>query len=311
MKRIIPCVIITLSLIFAGSSLPLFGFIGLVLCPLPLCVMGCIESQKNTSIAELMIEVTLFLAISPTMAVYFLLGCAPVSAFIVMTSNFGFKEVKKLTGGESLLICTGASILFKLILLWAFWFFTGRNILFPDTRQVAEFLVLNYGDKPELMDSLIRIWVILPHVLPAMLVIYAGIETCLNYSLCYRITRRYFPKCKNFPPELPPFTLWKFPVSILMVSFGAFLMNWIFEAEMDTTVSMFIVNLQIAANVIMFVEGLSLAFWIMEGFKLRKGAKILAGFLFLIPFFWPWLIVMGMSDMALDMRERIRFGKKE
>ena len=88
-------------------------------------------------------------------------------------------------------------------------------------------------------------------------------------------------------------------------------MNWIFEAEMDTTVSMFIVNLQIAANVIMFVEGLSLAFWIMEGFKLRKGAKILAGFLFLIPFFWPWLIVMGMSDMALDMRERIRFGKKE
>ncbi|MBQ3457048.1 MAG: hypothetical protein IJG36_11460 [Synergistaceae bacterium] len=46
MKRIIPCVIITLSMIIAGSFLPLFGFLGLMLCPLPLGVLGCVEGRK-------------------------------------------------------------------------------------------------------------------------------------------------------------------------------------------------------------------------------------------------------------------------
>ena len=272
--------------------------------------MGCVDSQKNTSIAELMIEVTLFLALSPTIAVYFLLGCAPVSAFIVMTSNIGFKETKKLTGGESLLICTGASILFKLILLCAFWFFTGRNILFPDSARMYDIMSQLYGESPELIATLRQVIAIFPYMLPSMLVIYAGIETYLNYSLCHRITRKYFPKCKNFPPELPPFTLWKFPVSILIVSASVFLLNWFLDSETtDFTVTMFVMNLQIVANIIMFVEGLSLAFWIMEGFKLKKGAKILISVVLSIPFFWPWLIVMGMCDMALDMRERIKFGK--
>lgn len=311
MKRIIPCVMITLSLMLAGSFLPLFGFIGLMLCPLPLSILSCTDSHKNASIAELMIEATLFLAVSPSMAVYFLIGCAPVSAFVFMVSQESFRDTKKLSGGESYLICAGASVMFKTLLLWLFWFFTGKNILFPDVATMSDVMYQLYGESPELTDVLQHALAVLPHMLPSMLVIYAGIESYLNYSLCHKITRKYFPDTKNYPPELPNFSQWKFPVSILIVSASAFLLSWLIDTEADFAVTMFVMNLQIVANVIMFVEGLSLAFWLMEGFKLRRGVKTALCVVMFVPFFWPWLIVMGMCDMAMDMRERIKFSGKE
>ena len=311
MKRIIPCVLITLALMLAGSFLPLFGVLGLMLCPLPLSILGCLEGRKSMSVAELLIEATLFLVISPTLAAYYLVGCAPVAAVVFMLSQESFRDVKKLTGGESYLICAGISVLLKTILIWAFWFFTGKNILFPDAAQMGSIMFQLYGNNPELMSSLQQILAILPHMLPAMLVIYVGIEAYLNYSLCYSVMRKFFPASKHYPPELPAFTLWRFPVSIFIVSLSAFILSWLIDTQEDFTVMMFILNLQIVANVIMFVEGLSLAFWLMEGFKLRKGAKIIVSIAMFIPFFWPWLIVMGMSDIVMNMRERIKFGGKQ
>ena len=311
MKRVIPCVLITLALILAGSFLPLFGVLGIMLCPLPLSVLGCIDGRKSMSAAELLIEATLFLVFSPTLAVYYLLGCAPVAATIFMLSQESFRDVKKLTGGESYVICIGASIIFKTILIWAFWFFTGRNLLFPDQAQLYDIMSQLYGNDPELMSTLRQVIVIFPKLLPSMLVIFAGLESYLNYSLCYSITRKFFPASKTYPPELPKFTLWHFPVSIFFVSLLAFILGWMIDTEADFTVTMFIMNLQIVANVIMFVEGVSLAFWLMEGFRLRKGARIVFGVIFCVPFFWPWFIVMGMCDMTLNMRERIKFSRKE
>ena len=263
------------------------------------------------SAAELLIEATLFLMFSPSLAAYYLLGCAPVAAAIFSLSQESFRDVKKLTGGESYLICAGTSILLKTLFLWAFWFFTGRNILMPDASQTAEIMTQLYGESPELMAGLRQVTALLPRLVPAILVIYAGIEAYLNYSLCHKITRKFFPQSKTYPPELPAFTLWKFPVSILLVSASAFALSWLLDAEEDFAVAMFIMNLQIAANVIMFAEGLSLAFWLMEGFRLRRGVKMGLGAVMFVPFFWPWLIVMGMCDMALNMRERIKFGGKE
>ena len=311
MKRIIPCVIITLALMLAGSFLPLFGFIGLMLCPLPLSILGCLEGRRNMSIAELMIEATLFLAVSPSMAVYFLIGCAPLSAVVFMLSQEGFRETKKLTGGECYLICAGASVLFKTLLLLAFWFFTGRNILLPDAGQMRAVMSQLYGESPELVAALSRAIALLPHLLPSILVIYAGAEAFLNYSLCGRIMRKYFPSSKNFPPELPDFKLWKFPVSILIVSASVFILSWFLDDEADFAVVMFVANLQIAANVIMFVQGASLAFWIMDGFRLKRAVRVAVCVMMGIPFFWPWLIVMGMCEMALSMRDRIKFGGKD
>ncbi len=311
MKKIIPCVVISLTLILAGFFLPVLGFFGLMLCPLPLCVLGCLEGQKSMTIAELMIEITLFLVVSPSLAVYFLLGCAPISAVIFSVSREDIKRVKNFSGPESILMCSGASILFKLILLAAFWFFTGRNILFPDVHQMSMILQQLYGNNSELRQSVMQVLALFPYLMPTLLVVYASFETLINYSLCGKIIKKFSPSSKNFPPLLPEFKAWRFSNSLLLVLVCSFIASYFIKTDTWFSGAVFLMNLQIVINVFMFVQGLAVAFWIMDGFKLRRGTKIFICVILSIPFFWAWLIIMGMSDMALNLRERIKFRSQD
>ena len=309
MKRIIICVFSSLALILSGYFMPVLGVIGMMLCPLPLAVLGNLEGHKRMSIAELMIEATLFLAISPSMAVYFLIGCAPVSAMIFMLSREDFRNAKKYSGAESLLICTGFSLAMKVILMLVFWFFTCRNILFPDAAQMSVLMNQMYGDNPELHRAVNSVLSFFPYLIPTMTVIYSSAETYLNYALCHSIMRKYFASSKNFPPSLPPFINWKFPVSLLFASIFSLALGYFIDIDSWFAGSMFVLNLQIVLNIFMFIQGLSFAFWLMHGFRFRRFTKMIMCIIFTIPFFWAWLIVMGMCDMALNLRDKIKFGK--
>lgn len=305
-KNIIICVLITLALILAGTFLPVLGFVGLMICPLPLAVLGCLEGHRSSGAAELLVEATLFFVLSPSMAVYFLIGCAPVAAIIFMLSRSEFKQVKKFTGSESLLFCAGGSLVMKIILLVVFWLFTGRNILFPDSAQMDALLSQLYANQPELQNAVRQVLAIFPYMLPAMLVIYVAVESYLNYSMCSSIMRKRFPECKNFPPVLPDFKLWRFPVSLLPAFVFSLVIGYFIDPEKWFAGSAFVINLQIILNIFMFIQGLALVFWLMAGYKLRLAVKILICFILTIPFFWPWLIIMGMCDMTLNLRERIK-----
>ena len=310
MKRVIPCVMITLALILAGSFFPVLGVIGLMLCPLPLTILGNIEGHKRMSVAELLIEATLFFLFSPSMAAYFLVGCAPLSAMIFTLSREDFKDVKKYSGPESLLIIAGASIAFKLVMIALFWFFTKKNILLPDLSQMEAITAQLYGNQPELMETMRKVLRILPHLMPTLLILYCSAEAFMNYKLCFSLTKKLFPDSKNYPPELPPFTLWRFPVSLMVVSFLSLLAGYFIDIDEWFKVSVFIMNLQIILNAFMFIGGLSVVFWIMDGFKLKKGAKFAVCVVLSFPFFWPWIIVIGMCDIVMNLRERIKFGAK-
>ena len=307
MKSIIPCVLITLALIVAGFFLPVLGFAGLILCPLPLAVLGCLEGQKRMSIAELMIELTVFIILSPSMAIYFLVGCAPVAGIVYFVSREDVKEVKKYSGSESLLICTGVSILFKIILLVGFYFFTGRNVLFPDAAQMAQIMQELYGDQPELQQAVMQVINIFPYLMPTLLTVYTGFEAFLNHILCGIYVKKFSPEAKSFPPSLPEFKTWRFPTSLLIVGVASFAISFFIDSENWLDGAVFLMNLEIIINVFMFIQGLAMTFWIMDGFKLRRIAKIFLFFIIMIPFFWAWLIVIGMSDMILNLRERIKF----
>ena len=259
------------------------------------------------SIAEIMIEITLFIGLSPSMALYFLIGCAPISAVIYFISRTDVKEVKKFSGPESLLICSGASIIFKTILVVVFWFFTGKNILFPDAAQTAFTLQQLYGNNPEIQKSVLQVLALLPYLMPTLLIVYASFEGFLNYSLCNFAIKKYFSSVKNFPPELPEFKTWRFSSSILLVGVISFIASYFINTDTWFDGAIFLMNLQIILNVFMFIQGLAFAFWIMDGFKLKRRAKIFICFILAVPFFWAWLIIMGMSDMALNLRERIKF----
>ena len=282
-----------------------------MLCPLPLSVLGCLEGRKNMGIAELMIELTLFIIISPTMAVYFLLGCAPVAAIIYSISREDIKRVKKFTGAESLLLCAGTSIIFKTILLAAYYYFTGRNILFPDVSELAATFQQLYDEAPELRQAIVQTLSLFPYLLPMLLVVYASIETFLNYILCGKFVKKFMPNSETFPPALPEFKKWRFSGSLMLVLVISFIVGFFIDTDTWLDGAIFLMNLQLVINAFLFVQGLAFAFWLMDGFKLKRGAKIFISCILAIPFFWAWLIVMGMSDMALNLRNRIKFNSSQ
>jgi len=311
MKRIIPCVSTTLLLVAAGFFLPVLGVAGLLLCPLPLAVFGCLAGQRRMSMAELMIELTLFIIISPSMAVYFLVGCAPVSAIIYFVSREDVKEIKKFSGPESLLICAGTSIVFKIILIAGFYFFTGQNIFFPDSAQMAAVMQELYGDNPELLQAAAQIVAVFPYLMPTLLTVYVGFEVLFNYYLCGRYVKKISHKAKSFPPSLPEFKTWRFPKSLLVVGVASFAISFFLDSDTWFDGAVFLMNLEIIINVFMFIQGLALIFWVMEGFKLKRLTKFFIFLILMIPFFWAWLIVIGMSDMILNLRERIKFKEND
>ena len=302
MKRIIPCVAITLALVLAGSYFPVLGLIA----PLPLAVLGCAEGRKISGVAELLVEATLFFIISPSVALFFLISCAPLSAAISAVSREDFRQAKKYSGAESLTVCVGVSIVSKLVLLVVFWMLTGRNILVPDISRADSAIVQLYANQPELRGALVSMLALIPHIVPTLLILWCCAETLINYVMCCRITK----KLPNTPPALPAFNQWRFSVSLLFAGVLSLLAGYFINADEWFAGSVFIMNVQIVLNAFMFVQGVSMAFWIMDGFKFRRMSKVIACIVLSFPFFWPWLIVIGMSDMALNLRERIKFGGK-
>lgn len=295
-------------MILAGSFLPVIGFACLLLAPLPLAVLGSLEGHRPMSIAELMIEVTLFIAVSPMWAVYFLIGCAPMSAVMFMLSRKDFRASKNYTGAESLLVCSGVSIAAKLILVAVFYFMTGRSILMPDASQMESVMSELYANQPALHETVRHVLAIFPYLMPSMLCIYAGAEVFVNYSAHCSVMKRY-PKCENSLPELPAFSSWRFPVSLMIVSALSLVAGYFINIDDWFDGAIFVTNLQMVLNVFMFIHGLAFAFWLMEGFRLRRGTKVIICCILAVPFFWMWLIVMGMSDMLLNLRDRIKFSK--
>ena len=306
MKRIIISVFTTIALILSGYYLPVFGIIGMLLCPLPLALLGNLEGHRRMSLAELMTEITLFIMVSPLMALYFLIGCAGLSSSIFLLSREEFRKTSRYTGAESFLICAGVSLSLKIITILIFWFFTGRNILLPEVPQLHA--MMKYSDSPEVYIALRAAMSLLPYMLPSIIVIYVSCEVYLNYTLCYNIIRRYFPDVKNYPPELPLFIHWKFPVSLLLVSVISLIAGYITDREEIYIISVFILNLQIVLNILMLIQGVSLIYWLMEGYKLRRLTRITISIILIIPFFWSWLIILGMSEIGLNLRSKIRKG---
>ena len=300
MGQVIFFAVLTLILIVAGFFVPVAGFFALMLCPLPLAVCACGEGHKKAAFAEIIVEAVLLLAISPTMALYFLLGCAPLSGTILILS-----ESKKYKSSENYLICVAVSIVSKLFVMFVFWMFTGKNILLPDANAVKILMSQIYGNDREIKNLLNQVLIIFPKMIPAILILFSSLEAFLNYSLCNILVKKFYPS-KKHPEDFPAFTSWRFPKSLMTVLFFALMIGYFTDFDDHPDLAMFAINLQILINFIMYAEGFSLIFWFMNRYKFNKIFKSLGGILLLFfPFLWAWVIIMGMCDNVFNFREKL------
>ncbi|MCR4819180.1 MAG: YybS family protein [Fretibacterium sp.] len=297
--------VLTSLLIALGIFFPLLSFWGLLICPLPLALLGCREGARWLG-AGIFLTETLLLLLSPSVSLYFLLGCAPLSLVLFILAEK--QEKLQWTGGESLFGALIVSILAKLTVMAFFWVLTGRNFLIPDLAQM-ELLLGELGTLPPdqlltLQETLRQTAALLPYMTPSLILLWSGLEVLVNYHLCERILKRR--GVDRRPPALPPFAEWRFPTSLLPAMVLSIILGFFLDADKWFEAKMFVVNLRLVLNILFFVQGISLGFWWMKHRNFRPLARFLLLLLALFPLTWIWLIVLGMGDMAFDIRSRIK-----
>ena len=298
MLRLISYGILTALLFSCGSFFPAFGFIGIMLSPLPLALLGCSYGRNKAAISEIIAEVLLFLFISPYMALYFFIGCAPISGIICALKEF--RQKFQFSAGENILICFTVSVFSKLILMIVFWFLTGHITMFPDTPQLEIILNEIYKEQPSLLEALQMVLYLFPYMIPLFVMLYSGAEAFLNYKLCVKFTKK-----KNFLPELPQFIDWKFPNSVLYALLFSLIAGLFINFRTWEEGSMFVFNLQLLVNIILFIQGLSFLLWLTFRFNFKPLTRFFSCLVLVFPFTWLIVIAAGMGELMADFREKL------
>ena len=297
------CSMLTVFLVSVGTVVPILGFWGTLLCPLPLALLGYRDGTRWMAAGLFLTEGLLLFA--PSLALYFVLGCFPVSLALFFVSRARWK------GSESVAVCVLVSLGAKLLLLAAFWGLTGRNILLPDAAQAeAALRSLSVGlplDEARAVQEAVRQAIALfPYMMPSMLLLWSMLDAVIDYRLCVYFQR----EAASRPPALSPFTTWRFPRSLLPAMVLSFFLGYVWKADTWLQGAMFAANLRLVLNVFFFVQGLALALWWLERRQVRPFLRLSLLAVMLLPLMWTWVILIGVSDMAFDLRARAERAKK-
>ena len=304
--RLISLTSLTALLILSGTFFPVLGFAFMAAAATPLALLGCIDGANILSISIVLLELFLFLAFSPLMALYAALGCVPL-ALAIYTIFLKYKFNNKISGYAALLICASVSIISKLLLLIIFKFLTGRNVLIPDAAQLELILNTFAGESSvQVKAALLQALAIMPYILPSLLIIYSSSEGAFNYILCSKILNKV--NANTSLPALPEVREWTFisqAKSILPVFIFTFIAGFFIDIDSWFEGALFVMNLRGILNVLFWVQGLAFAFWWMNFKNLGRGARFALIIFLLFPLMWMGLILLGVSDMVFNFRLRL------
>ncbi|NLL37712.1 MAG: DUF2232 domain-containing protein [Fretibacterium sp.] len=300
-------------LFLGGVHIPHFGFWGILFCPTPLALLGLRQGGAWMTAGLGTVLLVVLTVMGPLWAAYFLFSEGLLCYALALPARWrprAESSSARLTGGESLFICVGVSILIKLCLTGFFYIMTGANPLLPQVDPLRAVLKEMYPDiwggegsqallLKEAIEEMLRV---LPHMFPSLLVILAGLDSFVNYKLCEVLQR----KRETSLPSLPPFRDWRFPKSLMWAMLLAFLLPLLFEELSDfSPLAVTAMNLKILVNIFFFLQGAALAWWFFHHFRVATVFKLLGLFLLSLPLFWPWLVFLGIGDIFFDVRVRL------
>ncbi len=300
LARMVLFVALTLLLFSVGFFVPVLGFVGFLTVPLPLALLGMRDGGRWQAVGVALAGGGLALLLTPLSALYYLMAQAPLSCALSFVSRGRRK------GAEALLLCSGISVISKLLLLGVFLALTGHNPLMPDPEQIRLLLTRLYSELSldgerawALREAVEEMAALFPYMLPSLVLVSSLFEAFVNYGLGVLCQRGR----AQSPPPFPPFSDWRFSGTLLPALFLAFLTG-VFASDW-TPGAMFAMNLKIVLNVFFFVQGLSLIWWWFLRRRVGMFWRCLALAVFVLPVFWLWLVFLGTGDMIFDLRRRV------
>jgi uncharacterized protein YybS (DUF2232 family) len=319
------------ALLFSvGGVIPVFDMAAFF-CPVPLALLGARENDAWATVGLALTSFFLILLFGPSVALYFLLG----EGILCLGLTLPLGRAEK--GSECLLLCTGVSIVSKILFLLVALQLSGENPFLMGVEAMETFFAQMFteingaSDDAALRESLSRMAESVPYITPSLIVLSSMFDSFLNYKLCERLQRKWLlTQSQNSPqsdalqaaehprgmgrafPPLPSFEAWRFPKSLLLALLFAVLLPFLSEED-DLLAKTMETNLKFIVCVFLFLQGLSLAWWAFAKRSWPLVVRVALIVLLFFPIFGLWAIGFGFVDICLDFRNRTlnqKFRKK-
>ncbi len=292
--------------LYICGSIPVVGMVLIFLSPVPLVVL---EMRHDLRIGFLALIVGALLAMlveGPLSALSYSLGFAMLGLALGRIIELRRSAIEILGWGSLV------SLACKLILAVIMFYVTGLNPMNLDMSGMQKMMDLalklpggteNAETVKTMMETTMKI---VPLVIPAVFILVSVIDCTICYLISSRVIKRL---SREELPALPPFTQWRFPLSVLwafLVAIGCLALGS-HDPGRFAFLTRIGLNVQILVQYIFIMQGMSLVAWWMERMNFGRGVRIpVLIVLFIFPLMSTMTTYLGIIDMCWNLR--VRFG---
>ena len=303
-----------IAIIFAVISayLPLIGPFVNLLWPVPIILLGVRHGYKWSIMATVVAGVIIAMLLHPLQAVSVVVGFGLIGIVLGYAFRMEFSPAKTIVWGSV------ASLLSKIALLAIGAAIMGVNPfnmqgeVMTQAVQQAVGVYRNFGmteqDLAKMTESMQAMIELMKIILPAGFIMASVADTFLNFLIAKKVLKKLGHNIPDFPPfkqwTLPSYVVYFFALSLVMIYWGR---------SRDITLLYNVgMNVQMVANMLLFVEGLALFYFIVDKYNLSRMVKGIILFLILTNgMFSQMIIFVGAAETIVDYRRLKTKGKIE
>lgn len=294
---------LSVVLFLMTQFIPVAGGVMVLFSPVPLVILEMRHDLKTGLVSLLAGAILVMLISGPISALSFAFGFAAMALALGRIIELKTSAVEIIAWGSLV------SLACKLALAVIMFYVTGINPLkfdLPDVQKALDMAanIPGMGMSPAARAQVEQAFRMLPVFMPAAF-IDASVIHCL---LCYWVSGKFVRRLYRLDlPKLPPFTHWRFPLSVLWAFFAAFLC--LVGAQFFPPLAVIApaaMNVQFLVQQIFLLQGVSFAAWWL-GQKSVTGVfrAALLVLVFMMPLLNRFAEYAGMFDMYLDLRTRL------
>ncbi|SMB87708.1 Uncharacterized conserved protein YybS, DUF2232 family [Desulfonispora thiosulfatigenes DSM 11270] len=302
----------------AGIYIPIINLITILIVAVPITLVIVRNDFRIGFISSLVAGFLVAMLAGPIMAVTFYIQ------FMSMALAYGYLFKKKTKAGKIIIAGTAVSVISTLLLLMISFaiintdFETQKDFML---QTVDETMIMyeKYGlldqiteqgiSKEEFKKAMVDSVNLFITVLPAILILASIFSSVINFIVTRSILRRFGHEVD----KLPPFSQWRLPwyaVWGVIFGWGSYLIGDYFGISAGIMIGK---NILIAYSFVLFVLGLSVISFFWKKIKVNFIGRLI--FLFLLIFLARSIILLaiaiGLFDLVLDYRKRIKINKAE
>jgi len=303
-----------IAIIFAVISayLPLIGPFVNLLWPVPIILLGVRHGYKWSIMATVVAGVIIAMLLHPLQAVSVVVGFGLIGIVLGYAFRMEFSPAKTILWGSVASLLSKIALLAIGAVIMGVNPFTMQGEVMAQAVQQAVEVYRNFGmaeqDLAKMTESMQAMIELMKIILPAGFIMASVADTFLNFLIAKKVLKKLGHNIPDFPPfkqwTLPSYVVYFFALSLVMIYWGR---------SRDITLLYNVgMNVQMVANMLLFVEGLALFYFIVDKYNLSRMVKGIILFLILTNgIFSQMIIFVGAAETIVDYRRLRTKGKIE